>query len=132
MPAADFSTLVNERFKSSPDISADTLSRIRAKVQQKMDAGACKDLIPQLPEQYRVGAELQACIEQVIEDEWDTLAPEERLLIRFPTTRKIGEQVELPNRGLGTVIARELTKRFGILLTFRLADGAIFSDEFFD
>ena len=132
MPVTDSTSLVSKWFDSLRDVSGDTLARIRGNVQQKMDAGACKDQIPQLPIEYRAGAELQACVEQAIEDDWDTLTPDERLLIRFPTTRKIGEQVELPKRGVGTVIRRELTKRFGILLTFRLADGSQFTHEFFD
>ena len=132
MPATDSSSFVNKWFDALSGISPDTLARIRDRVQQKMDIGACRDLIPQLPVEDRAGAELQACVEQAIEDQWDTLTPEERLLIRFPTTRKIGEQVDLPKRGLGTIVARELTRRFGILLTFRLADGAVFSHEFFD
>ena len=97
-----------------------------------MEAGDCKHLIPQLSIEYRAGAELQACIEQAIEDECDTLTSDERLLIRFPTARKIGERVDLPKRGVATVVKRELTKRFGILLTFRLADGSLLTDEFFD
>jgi hypothetical protein len=132
MPVTDFTSVVGKWFDSLEDVSGDTLARIRAKVQQKMDAGACRDLIPLLPVEYRTGAELQACVEQAIEDDWDTLTPDERLLIRFPTTRKIGEKVELPNRGVGTLIRRELTKRFGILLTFRLEDGSLFTHEFFD
>ena len=132
MPSTNSSGLVNDWFDSLSNVSPSTLTRIRGKVQQKMDAGACKQMIPQLPDQYRVGSEFQACVHQVIQDEWDRLTPEERLLICFPTTRKIGEQVELPKRGVGTVISRELTRRFGILLTFRLTDGALFTHEFFD
>jgi hypothetical protein len=132
MPITDSTSLVSRWFDSLRDVSAHTLTQIRGKVQQKMSAGACRHLIPQLPVEYRAGAELQACVEQAIEEEWDTLTSDERRLIRFPTTRKIGEQVELPKRRVGTVIRRELTTRFGILLTFRLADGSLFTEEFFD
>lgn len=132
MTATDSTTLLSRWFDSLSGVPPETVARIRAKVQEMMDTGACSHLIPQLPADYRAGAELQACVEEAIRKEWDTLSAEERLLIRFPTTRKVGEQVELPKRGVGTIIRRELTKRFGILLTFRLVDGSLFSWEFFD
>jgi hypothetical protein len=69
----------------------------------------------------------------VLREEWDTLSGEERLRIcRHPCARLVGDQVRLPNRAAGTVIAQELTKRLGVLITVRLPDGSPFSWEFYD
>lgn len=78
------------------------------------------------------GVELQVCVEQVITENWDSLAPEERLLTRFPSVRAVGEYVDIPKRGRGLIIQRELTRRFGIEMVFELQDGSFFRWEFID
>lgn len=131
MPILDSNALVSRWFDSLPGVSPDTLARVRTEVQRKMESGACRHLLPKASPEVLAGYELQCCVEAAITEQWDSLTPDERLLIRFPTTRQVGEHVELPKRGVGTIIRRELTPRFGVLLTFRLADGSLFPWEFF-
>jgi hypothetical protein len=78
------------------------------------------------------GYELQRCVEQVITEHWDSLTTEERLLTRFPTVQAVGEYFDIPNRGRGLIIRRELTRRFGVEMVFQLQDGAFFTWEFID
>jgi hypothetical protein len=85
-----------------------------------------------MPSEYLIGAELVACVEQVITEHWDSLTPEERLLVRFRTARAIGEYFDIPKRGRGLIIRRELTRRFGIEMVFQLQDGSFFKWEFID
>jgi len=98
-----------------------------------MNAGTCKNMMAMAPPEFLVSYELRACVEQVIREEWDTLSGEERLsLCRHPYARLIGDQVRLPDHASGTVIAQELTKRLGVLITVRLPDGTPSSWEFYE
>jgi hypothetical protein len=119
-------------FDSIQSISPDTLSRLREQVQRKLETKACRHLLPKMPAEYLVGAELQVCVEHVITEHWDSLTPEERLLVRFPTVQAIGEYFDIPKRGRGLIIRRELTHRFGVEMVFQLQDGSFFKWEFID
>jgi hypothetical protein len=124
--------LAQKWFASVRGISPETATRLREQVQRKLETGACRRLLPKMPAEYLPGVELQKCVEQVITEQWDSLAPEERLLTRFPTVQAVGERVEIPKRGTGVVIRRELTRRFGIEMVFQLPDGSFFKWEFID
>ena len=85
------------------------------------------------PPEFLAAYELRACVDQVLREEWDALSGEERLLIsRHPRARLLGDLIRLPNHASGTVIAQELTKRLGVLVTVRLPDGTPFSWEFYE
>ena len=101
--------LAQEWFASARGIAPDTVARLRGEVQRRLEAGACKHLLPKMPTEHLAGAELQRCVEQVMIGQWDSLTPEERLLTRFPTVQAVGEEFEIPNRGKGLIIRRELT-----------------------
>ena len=114
--------LAREWFDSIRSISPDTLARLREQVQQKLETKACRHLLPKMPTEHLAGAELQRCVEHVITERWDSLTPEERLLIRFPTVQAVGEYFEIPKQGRGLIIRRELTRRFGIEMVFQLLE----------
>jgi hypothetical protein len=124
--------LVEKWFSSVKNVSPKTIVKIKELVRHKLEAGACRHLLPKLPPQYQLGSELQCCVEQVITEQWNILTPEERLLIRFPSVQNVGEKFEIPKRGTGTIIRRELTPRFGIEMVFQLEDGSFFKWEFID
>ena len=124
--------LVRSWFGSVLGVAPETLERLRAEVFSKLETGACRHLLPKMPAEHLAAAELQVCVEQVITEQWDTLTPEDRLLTRFPSVQAVGATVEIPKRGKGVVIRRELTRRFGIEMVFRLADGSMFKWEFID
>jgi hypothetical protein len=63
---------------------------------------------------------------------WDLLSAEERITLFYPYAKDVGAVVELPKRGKGEVVRRELTKRLGLEMVFRLSDGNLFAWEFFD
>jgi hypothetical protein len=107
-------------------ITPDTLARLREQVQHKLETKECRHSLPKMPSEYSSGAELQACVERVITEHWDSLTPEERLLVRFPTVQAIGEYFDIPKRGRGLIIQRELTRRFGVEMVFQLQDGSFF------
>ena len=113
-------------------ISPGTLGRLLAQVQHKLESGACQHRLPKVPPEELPGIELQRCVEQVITENWDLLAPEERLLTRFPTIQNVGEYFDIPKRGRGLIIRRELTRRFGVEMAFQLQDGSLFTREFID
>lgn len=132
MVTKDFNKVVDQWFGSISGVSPETLSKIRVDDQRKLDAGSCKHLTPQASEDIVLDFEVLCCIEQVITEQWDTLTPEERLLTRFPTVGKVGEYFDIPKRGRGLIIWRELTKRFGVEMVFKMPDGSLFSWEFWD
>jgi hypothetical protein len=103
---------------------------LRGQVQHKLEIGAGRHLFPKMPPDYLPGSELQACVEQVITEQWDSLTPEERLLTRFPTVQAVGEYCDIPNRGRGLIVRRELTRRFGVEIVVQLQDGSFFTWEF--
>ncbi|HKS36131.1 MAG TPA: hypothetical protein VJW76_03005 [Verrucomicrobiae bacterium] len=129
----DSNGLVARWFGEIRGVSAETIARVRAKVEGKMNAGTCKNMMAMAPPEFLVSYELRACVEQVIREDWETLSAEERLsLCRHPYARLIGDQVRLPDHTTGTVVAQELTKRLGVLITVRLSDGTPSSWEFYE
>jgi hypothetical protein len=125
--------LAHEWFAAIRCISPETAARLRAEVQRKLESGACRDLVPKAcPAEALPGYELQRCVEQVITEQWGSLTPEERLLTRFPRIQKVGEYFDIPKRGSGLIIQRELTRRFGVEMVFQLQDGSFFTWEFID
>jgi hypothetical protein len=124
--------LAQEWFASVHGIASETSARLRELVQRELEAGACRHLLPKMPPEHLPGVELQTCVEQVITEQWDLLTPEERLLNRFPTVQAVGERFEIPKRGTGLIIRRELTRRFGVEMVFELPDGSFFKREFID
>lgn len=114
-------------------VSPEAITRLRASVQSKLEAGACKNAVPIATPELDADYELRACVKRALLEEWDLLSAEERLLIcRHPYTQRIGEQVRLPNRGEGTVISQELTTRLSVLVTVRLPNGSLLNWEFYE
>jgi hypothetical protein len=68
----------------------------------------------------------------LVESNWSSLTPEERIYIMFPAARSVGEEVEIPKRGKGKVLWRELTPRLGLKIGFEMSDGNKWAWEFFD
>jgi hypothetical protein len=129
----DSSALLARWFSELKGVSPDAIARVRAKVENKLAAGACRNMMPLAPAEFLFSYELRACVEQALREEWDSLTGEERLLIsRHPSARLTGARVQLPNQTVGTVISQELTKRMGVLVTVRLPDGTPFGWEFYD
>jgi hypothetical protein len=132
--SADISpaALAQKWFASVHGISPTTSARLRELVQRMLETGVCRHLLPKMTKNCQTDLELKLCVERVISDQWESLTPEERLLTRFPTVQAVGERVEIPKRGTGIVIRRELTRRFGIEMVFTLQDGSVFKWEFID
>jgi hypothetical protein len=124
--------LAQKWFASVRGIAPSTAASLREQVQRMLETGVCHHLLPKMPKEYQDDLELKLCVERVITDQWESLTPEERLLTRFPTVQEVGERFEIPKRGTGTVIRRELTRRFGIEMVFTLQDGSLFKWEFLD
>jgi hypothetical protein len=124
--------LAREWFASVRGVPPETVSRLRELVQRKLETGACRHLLPKMPEEHSPAVELQACVEQVITESWDSLTPEDRLLARFPTIQAVGDYFDIPKRGRGLIIQRTLTRRFGVEIVFQLQDGSFFTWEFID
>ncbi len=124
--------LAHEWFAAVRGVSPETVARLRERVQRKLETGTCRHLLPKMPAEYLPGAELQACVEQVITEGWDSLTAEERLLTRFPSIQAVGEYFDIPKRARGLIIRRELTRRFGVEMVFQLQDGSFFTWEFID
>ena len=124
--------LAREWFASVRGISPETAARLHELVLRKLETGACRHLLPKMPAEYLSGVELQMCVEHAITDQWDLLTPDERLLTRFPTVQAVGEYFDIPKRGRGLIIRRELTRRFGVEMVFQLQDGSFFKWEFID
>jgi hypothetical protein len=124
--------LAQDWFASVRGIAPETAARLCEQVQRKLETGACRHLLPQMPAEHLPGVELQTCVEQVLTEQWDSLTPEERLLTRFPTVQAVGEYFDIPKRGRGLIIRRELTRRFGVEMVFQLQDSSFFIWEFID
>ena len=124
--------LAHEWFASVRGIPTETAERLRDQVQRKLETGACRHLLPKMPAELLPHYELQRCVELVLTEQWDSLTPEERLLTRFPTVQAVGEYFDIPKRGRGLIIRRELTARFGVEMVFQLQDGSFFKWEFID
>jgi hypothetical protein len=124
--------LAQKWFAAVRGIAPETAARLQAEVERKLETGACRHLLPKMPAEHLPGVELRTCVEQVITEQWDSLTPEERLLARFPTVQAIGERFEIPKRGTGVIIRRELTRRFGVKMVFQLQDDSFFTWEFID
>ncbi len=123
---------VTRWFNQLAGVSPETIARVRAKAQSKLDAGANRNVMPMATPELLADYELRACVEQALLEEWDTLSGEERLIIcRHPGARRIGDQVRLPNRTPGVVISQELTRRLSVLVTVRLSNGSTFDWEFY-
>jgi len=119
-------------FSKVSGVSTETIARLRASVQAKLEAGACKNVMPMATPELLATYELRACVEETLREHWDTLSAEERLLVcQHPYARKIGEKIRLPNHATGVVSAQELTTRMSILITVRLQDGATIGWEFY-
>ena len=69
---------------------------------------------------------------ELVKAHWDELDPEERIYLFFPAAGQVGQEVELPKRGTGKILWRELTGRLGLKMGFQLSDGSKFAWEFFD
>ena len=89
-------------------------------------------MLPKSLSEGRSNYELLLCIEQTVAEQWDLLTPDERLLIRFPIAKEVGDRVAIPQKGEGILIRRELTRRFGIEMVFQLQDGSFFKWEIVD
>ena len=63
---------------------------------------------------------------------WTSLIPEEKIYLMFPAARSVGEEIELPNRGKGKILWRELTDRLGLKIGFEMSEGSKWAWEFFD
>src|SRR5450756_1360358 len=99
-------------------VSQQTLVLIRSRVEQLMNEGACKNQYPKgLSEEQQRGARWMCCLEKTLEENWDELSEDEKVRIRFPGAKAIGEKVEIPNRGVCEIVRYELTKRFGLRVT---------------
>jgi hypothetical protein len=105
--------------------------RLRQRVAElllSMTAHSAHDSDPAAAEHHR----LKRALEQALTEQWADFTDEQRVRIYFPGVRPIGEQVELPQRGTATIIRHELSPRFGLFVTYRLADGSVFRWEHFD
>src|SRR2546427_71653 len=99
-------------WKNVSGVSDVTLNRIRSRVEQLFSDGACLNEYPQgLPKQAQEHARFIRCLETTLEENWGKLSEDEKVRIRFPVTKAVGERVEIPNRGLCEIIRYELTKR---------------------
>ena len=119
-------------FDSIQITSPNTLARLREQVQHKLETKACRHLLPKMASEHLADAELQQCGEHVITEQWDSLTPEERLIVRFPTIQAVGQYFDIPKRGRGLIIQRELTRHFGVEMVFQLPDGSFFKWVFID
>jgi hypothetical protein len=125
--------LLENWFSFVKHISPQTTAKLRKQIQHKLETNVGEHLFAKMPPEHKLDCQFKHCIEETIREEWDALEPEERLLVRFPTgIRAIGEQVEIPKRGIGVLIRRELTRRFGIEMVFKMRDGSFFKHEFID
>jgi hypothetical protein len=110
-----------------------TLSRIRKRVEQLVSEGACLNEHPKGSSKLAEGhARFIRRLESTLEENWDELSEDEKVKIRFPVTKPIGEKVDIPNRGLCEIVRYELTKRFGLRVTYKLVNGNMFTWEHID
>jgi hypothetical protein len=120
-------------WKNVVGVSDKALNPIRNRVEQLMLEGACLNEYPQGgPKLAEEHARFIRCVETALEENWDELSEDEKVKIRFPVTKAIGEKVEIPNRGVCEIVRYELTKRFGLRVTYKLRDGSMFAWEHWD
>jgi hypothetical protein len=119
-------------FSSVKNVSPKTVARLKVQVQNKLEAGVGQHLFSKISPKYKFDLQLKHCVKEVIREQWDSLTPEERLLILFPTVQPVGERFEIPKRGTGIIIQRELTRQFRVEMVFQLQDGSFFKHEFID
>jgi hypothetical protein len=67
--------LAHEWFAAMRGVSPETVARLRGEVKRKLETGACRHLLPKMPPEHVPGVELQACIEQVVTEQRDSLTP---------------------------------------------------------
>jgi hypothetical protein len=111
------------------EISEETKSAFIAEAELKLPNVLTKN-IDQHPQAILIY--FQILRSEVLKTLWTTIDPEERIYICFPKARKVGEELEIPKRGMAKVLWRELTEKQGLKMGFQLKDGTIFSHEFFD
>ena len=113
------------------DMPAEAFARLRQRIAELLPsiaAHSAYDNYPAAGEDYR----LRRALEQALTEQWAAFTDEQRVRLYFPSTRSVGERVELPQRGTATVVRHELSPRFGLFVTYRLADGSLFRWEHFD
>jgi hypothetical protein len=119
--------------KDVSGVSEKTLNLIRNRVEHLMAEGACLNEYPQgLSKEEQEGARFLRCVETTLEENWDKLSEDEKVRIRFPAVKVVGEKMQIPDRGLCEIVRYELTRRFGLRVTYRLPDGNLFVWEHFD
>jgi hypothetical protein len=124
---------MENHLKKVSGVSEKTLKLIRNRVEKLMAEGACLNEYPQgLSKEEQEGARLIRCIETALEENWTRLSEDEKVRIRFPAATAIGEKIEIANRGLCEIVRYELTKRFGLRVTYKLPNGNLFAWEHFD
>ncbi|HSY10499.1 MAG TPA: hypothetical protein VK840_06245 [Candidatus Dormibacteraeota bacterium] len=120
-------------WKNINGVSEKTLNFVRNRVEKLMAEGACLNEYPQgLSKEEQEGARFIRCIETALEENWNRLSEDEKVRIRFPAATAIGQKVEIRNRGLCEIVRYELTKRFGLRVTYKLPDGNMFAWEHWD
>ena len=110
------------------DVGSETKDLVQHEVQKKVKYREMKggdDPVNQI-------LHFQIIMAEIIKEQWSKIPKEDRLLLCFPAAANIGDSFEIPKRGKGTILRRELTKRLGMEMTFRMEDGSIFKWEFFD
>ena len=135
MNNSELQAIADRYFDRLYNISKPALEMIRPKILEKFLSRSCKGNLPQsnIPEKIFIHSELDGCIEETLTELWNLIQPEERLEIRFPGSHLSREKpVDIPNKGKGTLVRQELTRQFGIMCTFKMADGSFFAWEFFD
>jgi hypothetical protein len=125
-------SLVEKWFSFVKNVSPQTVAKLTEQIQRKLETGVGQDLFSKISPKYKSDVQFKHCIEETIREQWDSLTPEDRLLVRCPNARSVGESVELPKLGTGVIIRRELTRQFGIEMVFQLQDGSLFKREVFD
>src|SRR3979490_3357852 len=113
-------------------VSPVVLSRVRAAVRQTWLTDPHADPQSDPPTREQVHYDVEAGIERVLSDEWDTFSAEEGLHLRWPRCPAVGDRPDIPNRGTGTIVRQQLTRRFGVEVVFQMQDGSMLQWEFID
>src|SRR5262245_52332664 len=101
-PAGEAAQASSKWFSQLSGVSPEAVERLRSIVQGKLDAGSCRNVMPMATPELLAAYELRASVEEALREQWDTLTAEERLSIcRHPCTKRIGEQIRLPNYAIG-------------------------------
>ena len=110
-------------------ITAETKSIILRAAQKK---AATRELDGDDADIARQSLHFQTIRAEIIEERWAELPDEEKLYMCFPAAPQVGDIVDIPKRGKGTVLWRKLTKSLGLEVCFRMADETLFKWEYFD